>query len=324
MEGIEHRTLKVNGINMHVAEKGKGPVILFIHGFPELWYSWRHQIVALSSLGYRAIAPDLRGYGDTDAPESVSSYTCFHLVGDLIGLLDAVAADQEKVFVVGHDWGATIGWYLCLFRPDKVKAYLSLSVPFRRINPAMRVKPVDTLRSFFGDDYYICRFQEQGEIEAEFAQIGTEELMKEFLTYKLPDPFRFPKGTKPFGHPRESPVILPPWLSEKDIQYYASKFEKTGFTGGVNYYRNLNRNYELLAPWAGSQIKVPVKFVTGDQDLVYHMPGSKEYIHSEGGLKKDVPLLEEVVVIEGVAHFINQEKADEINNHIFNFFQKFI
>ncbi|GLT58720.1 hypothetical protein SLA2020_315900 [Shorea laevis] len=321
MEGIEHRRVKVNGINIHVAEKGQGPLILFLHGFPELWYSWRHQILALASLGYRAVAPDLRGYGETDAPDSIDSYSCFHVVGDLVALLDAVAAHQEKVFLVGHDWGALIGWFLCLFRPDRVKAFVSLSLPYLRFDPAK--KPVEAWRAFYGDDYYICRFQEPGEIETEFAQIGTEELLKEFFTYRLPDPFRFPKGTMPFGHQPESPVVLPPWLSEEDIKYYASKFEKTGFTGGVNYYRNLNRNSELLAPWVGSEIKVPAKFVVGDQDLVYHMPGTKDYIHQESGFKKDVPLLEEVVVMEGGAHFINQEKAEEISNHIFNFIKKF-
>ncbi|GLT66923.1 hypothetical protein SLA2020_392630 [Shorea laevis] len=320
MEGIEHRTVNVNGINMHVAEKGKGPLILFLHGFPELWYSWRHQILALASLGYRAVAPDLRGYGDTDIPDSIGSYTCFHLVGDLIALLDAIAVDQEKVFVVGHDWGAIIAWYLCLFRPDRIKALVNLSVPYLRVDPTKKL--VDAWRAAYGNDYYICRFQEPREIEADFAQIGTEKLMKELLAYRVPGPLLFPKG-KPFGHPPESPVILPSWLSEEDVKYYVGKFEKTGFTGGVNYYRNLNLNCELLAPWVGSQIKVPVKFLIGDQDLVYHMPGMKDYIHNEGGFKKDVPLLEEVVVMEGVAHFINQEKADEINNHIFNFFQKF-
>ncbi|GLU18952.1 hypothetical protein SLE2022_352270 [Rubroshorea leprosula] len=287
MEGIEHRTFKVNGINIHVAEKGQGPLVLFLHGFPELWYSWRHQILALASLGYRAVAPDLRGYGETDAPDSIDSYSCFHVVGDLIALLDAVAAHQEKVFLVGHDWGAIIGWFLCLFRPDRVKAFVSLSVPYLRFDPVK--KPVEAWRAFYGDDYYICRFQEPGKIETEFTQIGTEELLRSSL----------------------------------HIKYYASKFEKTGFTRGVNYYQNLNRNCELLAPWVGSEIKVPAKFVVGDQDLVYHMPGTKDYIHGESGFKKDVPLLEEVVVMEGVAHFINQEKAEEISNHIFNFIKKF-
>lgn len=155
MEGIEHRTLNVNGINMHVAEKGKGPVVLFLHGFPELWYTWRHQIVALADQGYRAVAPDLRGYGDTDAPKEVTSYTYFHVVGDLVALIESLGI--ESVFLVAHDWGAMIGWYLCLFRPDLVKAYVCLSVPFRPRNPKM--KPIPTMRAFLGDDYYMCRFQ---------------------------------------------------------------------------------------------------------------------------------------------------------------------
>lgn len=156
-EDIQHKIVNVNGINMHIAEKGQGPLILFIHGFPLLWYSWRHQITALASLGYRAVAPDLRGYGDTDAPAEVSSYTCLHVVGDVIALLDAVAADQEKVFVVGHDWGALIAWYLCLFRPDRVKALVNLSVVFNPRSPKM--KPLQVLKAVYGDDYYICRFQ---------------------------------------------------------------------------------------------------------------------------------------------------------------------
>ena len=155
MEGIEHRTVEVNGIKMHVAEKGEGPVVLFLHGFPELWYSWRHQILSLSSLGYRAVAPDLRGYGDTDAPPSIDSYTCFHIVADLVALIDSLGAEQ--VFLVAHDWGAIIGWYLCMFRPDKVKAYVCLSVPLLRRDPNIRT--VDGMRALYGDDYYVCRFQ---------------------------------------------------------------------------------------------------------------------------------------------------------------------
>ncbi|XWS52652.1 hypothetical protein CRYUN_Cryun11dG0089300 [Craigia yunnanensis] len=319
MEGIEHKLVKVNGINMHVAEKGEGPVILFLHGFPELWYSWRHQIIALSALGYRAIAPDLRGYGDTDAPDSIASYTYFHVVGDLIELLDAVAPDQEKVFVVGHDWGASIAWILCLFRPDKVKALLNLSVPFIQLN--RQIKPLDAWRAFYGNDYYMCRFQEPGEIEAEFAEFDTERVVKEFLTYRVPGPIMLTKGNL-FGHSPDTPITLPSWLSEEDVNYYVTKLDKKGFTGGINYYRNIDRNWELSAPWSGCEIKVPVKFIVGDQDLVYHMPGLKEFIHN-GGFKKAVPLLQEVVVMEGVGHFINMEKADEISNHIYDFFRQF-
>jgi len=155
MEGIVHRTVEVNGIKMHIAEKGEGPVVLFLHGFPELWYSWRHQILALGSRGYHAVAPDLRGYGDTEAPASMSSYTCFDIVGDLVALIDLLGVEQ--VFLVAHDWGAVIGWYLCMFRPDRVKAYVCLSVPLLHRNPEFRT--VDAMRAMYGDDFYVCRFQ---------------------------------------------------------------------------------------------------------------------------------------------------------------------
>ncbi|MBA0684113.1 hypothetical protein Goari_025718, partial [Gossypium aridum] len=298
--------------------RGQGPVILFVHGFSELWYPWRHQIAALSSKGYRPVAPDLRGYGDTYSPDSVTCYTCFHIVGDLVELLNTIAPDQQ-VFVVGHDWGAIIAWYLCLFRPDKVKAVFTLSVPFTPRNPQM--KPTDGWRAIYGNDYYICRFQEPGEIEAEFAEMGTETVMKALLTYRVPDPLMLPKG-KPFGHSANTPITLPSWLSEEEVNYYVTKFNKSGFTGVINYYRNFDRNWELMAPWGGCEVKVAAKFVVGDVDLVYHMPGMKEYIHN-GGFKKDVPMLEEVVVMEGVGHFIHMEKPDEINNLIYDFFHQF-
>ncbi|CAK9175345.1 unnamed protein product, partial [Ilex paraguariensis] len=155
MEKILHKNLYVNGINMHIAEIGEGPAVLFLHGFPELWYSWRHQMLSLSSKGYRTIAPDLRGYGDTDVPPYATSYTAFHIVGDLVALLDALGLDQA--FLVGHDWGAVMAWYFCLFRPDRIKALVNTSVVFHPRSPSR--KPVPSLRARFGDDYYICRFQ---------------------------------------------------------------------------------------------------------------------------------------------------------------------
>lgn len=316
MEKIEHKTVPTNGINMHVATIGTGPAVLFLHGFPELWYSWRHQLLYLSSQGYRCIAPDLRGYGDTDAPPSITSYTALHIVGDLIGLLDNLGIEQ--VFLVGHDWGALIAWQFCLFRPDRVKALVNLSVAFNPRNP--KLKPLDGFKALFGDDFYICRFQEPGEIEEEFAQVDTAKLMKRFLSSRSPKPPRISKEIGVRGLP--DPSTLPPWLSEEDVNYYATKFNQKGFTGGLNYYRCMNLNWELTAAWTGFQIKVPVKFIVGDLDLTYHIPGVKEYIHN-GGFKRDVPFLQEVVVLEGVAHFLNQEKPEEVNAHIYDFIKKF-
>lgn len=302
---------------MHVAEIGEGPPILFLHGFPELWYSWRHQLLSLSSLGYRAIAPDLRGYGDSDAPPSPASYTALHIVGDLIALLDSLRLGQ--VFLVGHDWGAAIAWYFCLLRPDRVKALVNMSVVFRPRNPTR--KPIESMRVLFGDDYYMCRFQEPGLAENEFARLGTETVMKIFLGSRNPRPPRMPKESW-YSGALKTPTALPPWLSQEDINYFASKFNQNGFTGGLNYYRALDLSWEALAPWTGVPIKVPVKFIVGDLDTTYNTPGVKEYIHN-GGFKREVPFLQELVIMEGVAHFINQERPEEINAHIYDFIRRF-
>ncbi|KAF3618431.1 putative bifunctional epoxide hydrolase 2-like [Capsicum annuum] len=311
---FDHKFVNVNGINMHVVEKGKGPVVLFIHGFPELWYSWRHQISFMAEHGYRAVAPDLRGYGDTTgAPkEDPSNFNILRVVGDLVELVNIIAPEQDEVFVVGHDWGAIIAWYLCLFRPDKVKALVNMSVPFTPRNP--NAKPVETFKATYGDDFYIVRFQEPGDIEEDFAKVGTKRVLGKFLTYRNPGPLYLPFD--------DSPVILPSWLSEKDIDYYASKYEKTGFTGGLNYYRSLDLNWELTAAWTGAKVKVPVRFIVGDLDLTYNAPGVKDYINN-GGMKKDVPLLEKVVILENVGHFLQQEKSNEINKLIHDFFMGF-
>ncbi|KDP28185.1 hypothetical protein JCGZ_13956 [Jatropha curcas] len=314
MENIQHIRVAANGINMHVATIGTGPAILFLHGFPELWYSWRHQLLHLSALGYRCIAPDLRGFGDTDAPESVTEYTGFHIVGDLIGLLDELGI--EKVFLVGHDWGAVIAWYFCLFRPDRIKALVNSSIAF---TPRTPVNPVDGLKACFGDDYYVCRFQEPIEAEEKFSLLDIASLLKTIFTARNPNPPRIPKEIE---FPDCLCSCLPSWLSEEDINYYAAKFHQTGITGGLNYYRAIKLTWELMAPWAGQQIKVPVKFIVGDLDTAYHLPGMKEYIKN-GGFKKDVPNLQEVVIMEGVGHFIIQEKAEEVSNHIYDFIKNF-
>ncbi|KAK4559051.1 hypothetical protein RGQ29_008337 [Quercus rubra] len=314
MEKIEHTIVPTNGINMHIASIGTGPVVLFLHGFPELWYSWRHQLLSLSSLGYRCIAPDLRGYGDTDAPPSAASYTALHIVGDLVGLLDHLGIDQA--FLVGHDWGAVMAWYFCLLKPDRVKALVNMSLAYRPRNP--KRKPLESFRALFGDDYYVCRFQEPGEIEEEFAHAGTASIIKRFLTSRSPRPPCIPKG----GFRTSPNTTLPAWLSEEDVNYFVSKFDNRGFTGGLNYYRALDLTWELTAPWTNAQIKVPVKFIVGDLDITYHIPGAQEYIH-KGGFRRDVPFLQEVVVMEGAAHFINQEKPEEISAHIYDFIKKF-
>ncbi|KAI3695060.1 hypothetical protein L1987_78048 [Smallanthus sonchifolius] len=241
MEGIEHRTVRVNGINMLVAEKGEGPTILFLHGFPELW-------------------------------------------------------------------------------PEKVKAYACISVPYRPRHPKM--KPVETMKMFFGEDYYMCRFQEVGVMDDEIKGFETAKVLKKILTDRTPGPPRLPKSD-PFGLKALDGLLpLPSWLSEEDIKYNVDKFDQTGFTGGLNYYRALDLNWELTAAWTGAQVKLPVIYVVGDEDMVYTTPGLKEYVHG-GGFKNDVPLLQDIVVMEGVGHFLNQEKPQESTAIIHDFIKKF-
>lgn len=251
MEGIDHKTtIRVNGIDMHVVEMGSGPLILFLHGFPECWFTWRHQMSFMASHGYRVVAPDLRGFADTTgAPTDDSTkFTTLRVVGDIVELLNTIATDEDKVFVVGHDWGAVIAWALCLYRPDKVKALVNMSVVFSPRNPNR--KPLDTLRAVYGNDYYVSRFQEPGDIEAEFKKIGTKRVLQHFLTYRNPAPLMLPKGNA-FGEQSSSdqaPIALPSWVSEEELDYYASKYEKTGFTGGLNFYRSIDLNWQLTAP----------------------------------------------------------------------------
>ncbi|WVZ81368.1 hypothetical protein U9M48_028754 [Paspalum notatum var. saurae] len=288
---ITHRTMELStGVRLHVAEAGPAapgaPTVLLLHGFPELWYTWRHQMRALAAAGYRAVAPDLRGYGDSSgaAPElddPAGQYTALHVVGDLVALIDALG--EERVFVAAHDWGALTAWSLCLFRPDRVRALVALSAAYTPRSAAL--KPVDGLRALYGDDFYICRIQEPGAIEAEFARLGTELVIRKFLAgSRTPGPLFIPKGG--WGSPDDE-VPLPSWVTEEDLKYYTSKFEKTGFTGPLKYYR------------------------------------IQDFIH-KGGFKKFVPLLDDVVVVmNDVGHFINEEKPEEVSNHIMSFIEKF-
>jgi len=159
---MEHRFVETNGIRMHIAEAGSGPLVVLLHGFPESWYSWRHQLTALSEAGFHVVAPDQRGYGQTDRPEAIEAYTMLHLVGDVIGLLDVLGEPQATL--IGHDWGAPVAWHTALFRPDRVRAVGGLSVPFR---PRGGRPPLTMLRELRGENFYQIYFQQPGLAEAD-------------------------------------------------------------------------------------------------------------------------------------------------------------
>jgi pimeloyl-ACP methyl ester carboxylesterase len=235
LDGVTHRTLEVNGVKINVAEAGDGAAgtILFLHGFLQLWCSWHHQVLSLSRRGYRCLAPDLRGHGDSSAPASPSSYTAFHLVGDMVGVLDALCVPQ--VFVVGQGWGALLAWQMCTFRPERVRALVNMSVAFMPRNPAVR--PLEAFRRIYGDGYYLVRMQEVGTMEAEFARMDTKFIIKKLLTTLDTGATAFSKEW--FGSTAED-IPLPPWLSEEYVGHVAAKFDETGFTGAMNSTRCLD------------------------------------------------------------------------------------
>ncbi|XP_010275537.1 PREDICTED: bifunctional epoxide hydrolase 2-like [Nelumbo nucifera] len=312
MSDLRQRRVRTNGIWMNIAEKGRGPLVLLIHGFPQLWFSWNYQINQLARHGYRVVAPDMRGYGDTDSPSDPASYTTLHLVGDLIGLLDELG--EERAFVVGHDWGAQVAWYLCLFRPDRVKAVVSLGLAFRPPSPTE--KPVQKMTRLYGQGYFICQFQEPGRAEKAFARYDCFTVMKRFLLVGAPDLLSAPPDVEIIDF-LNTPASLPAWITEEELQFSATKFRKSGFTGPLNYFRAMDKSWELLAPWRGAKIKVPAKVIIGDKDIGFNTLGMKEYV--EGGEFKALVPNVEVVIIDG-HHYIQQEKAEEVTHEILSFF----
>ncbi|NP_001152729.2 uncharacterized protein LOC100286370 [Zea mays] len=313
---VRHWNADVNGVSIHVAERGPedGPAVLLLHGFPELWLSWRHQMAALAARGFRALAPDLRGYGDSSAPSDPAAYSIFHIVGDVVALLDHL--QLTKVFVAGHDWGAHAAWLLCLFRPDRVRAAVVLGVPYSARHAHAR--PITEAFAAFGEGFYINQFQEAGRAESAFARYDVATVLKKFYSIEIDD-VTAPPGVEIIDFLEASPSPLP-WISEEELGQYAEKFHKSGFTGPLNYYRMSETNSRLLAPWNGAKITVPVKFIAGDKDIGAQSFGTGEYIKS-AEFKSTVPDLE-VTVIEG-HHFLQQEQAERVNSEMVSYLVRF-
>jgi pimeloyl-ACP methyl ester carboxylesterase len=316
MPDITHRHIHTNGIRMHVAECGAGPLVVLCHGFPESWYSWRHQLAAFAEAGFRAVAPDMRGYGQTDRPEAIDQYTRFHLVGDMVGLLDALGS--ADAVIIGHDWGAPVAWSSALLRPDRFRAVVGLSVPFWLRPP---VRPTSVMTQNDQAVFYQLYFQTPGVAEAEFER-DVRRSISSLLYSASGDAPRPPAAGTP-GYevgmvPRNggfldrmiNPAPLPPWLTEADLDFYVQEFTRTGFRGGLNWYRNIDRSWELCAPFAGKQITVPALYIAGDRDLVVGFRGMEMILAS---LPRAVTNLRGALVLPGCGHWTQQERPAEVN-----------
>src|SRR6516165_8162897 len=324
MSEAKHREVDTNGIRMHIAESGTGPLVLMCHGFPESWYSWRHQLSALAEAGWRAVAPDMRGYGQTDRPEEIEKYTLFHLVGDMVGILDALG--EERAVVVGHDWGAPVAWHAALLRPDRFRAVVGLSVPFVPRRPA---RPTSMMPQTEDALFYQLYFQAPGIAEAELERDVRLSIRSLVYSASGDAPRREDRalndkvGMVPrrggFLSGLTNPASLPHWLTEADVDFYVGEFRRTGFRGGLNWYRNIDRNWELLAPMAGAKVTVPALYMAGDRDLVVAFQGMDRVI---ANLANDVPRLRGKIMLSGCGHWTQQERASDVNAAMIDFLRE--
>ncbi|TCW78787.1 epoxide hydrolase [Burkholderia sp. SRS-46] len=308
MNLLRHSDVKVNRVRLHLVESGQGPAVIFCHGFPELWYSWRHQLPALAEAGYRAIALDMRGHGESDLPSNVEDYDVCHTVGDVIGLMDVLGID--KAVLVGHDAGTSTAYHAALMRPDRVRGVMGLSVPY------IPRGPKSILEAFDGavpDGFYMQYFQEPDVAEHDlgldvkktlrrliYANSGQNPQVPFIMTVpqggSLVDALPEPQG--PIG-----------FLSDAELEVYAAAYTRTSFAGGLNGYRVFQRNWEITAPWNAMPLPVPSAYIGGTSDTVLHFPGFREAAEAMGN----------AVFIDGAGHWIQAERPTEVNAALLSF-----
>jgi pimeloyl-ACP methyl ester carboxylesterase len=314
---MNHRFVRSNGIKMHIAEEGKGPLVVLCHGFPESWYSWRHQLRALAEAGYHVVAPDQRGYGQTDRPEAVEDYNILQLSGDIIGLVDALG--ETEAVIAGHDWGAPVAWVCALLRPDIIRAVVLMSVPYRQRSWA-DIRPTEAMKQMAGDkQFYQLYFQEPGKAEPELEADVRKTILMALYTGSGNAPpekrwrFLFDKS-QTFLDTGTVPETLPAWLTEADLDFYTEEFKRTGFRGGLNWYRNIDTNWKLMPILSGAKIGQPSLFVAGEFDAVITM-----YRQAFDNLEETMPGLRKKVLLSGAGHWIQQERPTEVNELVIQF-----
>lgn len=305
--------VRANGINLAVYEQGKGPPVVFLHGFPELAFSWRHQLPALADAGFRAIAPDQRGYGGSDVPPDVSDYRIEELIADVHGLLDAF--ELESATFAGHDWGALVLWQMAMRAPGRIDGLIILNIPHFPRSP---IDPIQIMRSRLGDDFYIVNFQDSDEADRAFAadpvhffnMMMRRNQISRAQFDQLPAEMKVISLLKVMARVEGSGD---PLLSDEERDYFAKAFAKTGFTGPINWYRNWTHNWETLEG-VDQQINIPTLFIGAVDDVII----APEHIE---GMRPLVPNLE-LRMLENCGHWSQQEKPDEVNALMIDWLQR--
>ncbi|WP_321949283.1 alpha/beta hydrolase [Paraburkholderia sp. J10-1] len=312
---LQLETLQVGAIRMRVALQGAGPLVVFCHGFPESWVSWRAQMAAVADAGYRAAAPDMRGYGGTDAPADPAQYTMLHHAGDMVELVRVLGADTAVI--VGHDWGAPAAWNSALLRPDVFRAVVGLSVPYV---PPAKIDLLTALERQGVTTFYMQYFQREGVAEEELQADVEATLRRVTFSMSGDGPGRMVAGILAPGagllDNTVDPDVLPGWLLQDDLDYVVGEFRRTGFRGGLNWYRAIRRSAELLAPWYGCPIRQPSLFIGGSRDDVLRFPGMQQRV---AALPQVLPGLRGAHVLEGAGHWLQRERAEEVNRLLLSF-----
>lgn len=292
---MPERRIATNGIELALHDEGEGPLIVLCHGFPELAYSWRAQIPALTAAGYRVIAPDMRGFGNSSVPQEVEAYDVITLCGDLCGVLDDVG--EESAIFVGHDWGANVVWQLAVTQPGRVRAVAGLSVPFVPRAPAA---PIPIMRRHLGEDFYIVWFQQPGVADAALAS----DVRRTLTTSR--------QWTADWAQEDGAELKRAPWISEEELAVYIDAFERTGFTGGLSWYRNIDRNWELTEPFAERRIEQPAMYLTGELDPV------RRFMPAEA-MQGWVTDLRAEIVVPQAGHWVQQQAPEAVNAALLEF-----
>ena len=317
---LEMHTIDTGEVSLRCAVEGEGPLAIMVHGFPESWYSWRHQIGPIAEAGFTACAIDVRGYGGSDKPQPVDAYAMEHIVGDLVGLRQALSPDAPAV-LIGHDWGAPIVWNSALTHPEHFRAVAGLSVPFAGV-PSRPFTEV--FREHFtsqGRFFYQEYFQEPGIAEAE-AEKDPRDFVQRMMYSISGD---VPPGDywdKPLGAtfleglPDPAPVT---WLTEDDLDFYEAEFTASGFRGPLNRYRNHEADYAWLQGWADKRIEQPALFIGGTRDPATFLFGA---IEDPVALVKMFAPRAEGHILDGVGHWTQQERPDAVNSILIDWLKR--
>jgi pimeloyl-ACP methyl ester carboxylesterase len=307
---VEHHTIDAAGLRMHVAAMGEGPTVLLLHGFPERWTTWREQMPALAAAGYRTVAPDMRGYGDTDAPAHGSSYSAVHTVGDTVALVEHFGGEAV---LVGHDWGCIPAWNTALLRPDLVRAVVGTSVPF---SPSVGMNMLDALDAVHGSPHHYQRWFQTDAAEDEFSADPRRWLLAFYdalsghhgrpHTLGMGEGERLLDSLAGYGE-------QPPWMDDQHLQFLVDGFTRTGLRGGLNWYRAADVTNELMRPWRMRTLAVPAAYLVGELDVVYRWPGMADVAAM---LPSMTPRHLGTRVLPGIGHWTGEEAPAATNEFL--------